>query len=178
MLRHSVRQRCHAMLTTLDIPAPWDLNEFLARLERRRGRSIRVIPLPQMPRELCGIYVPTDTVDYVFHDDGASPLHREHIIMHEIGHVIFGHDNGGLSVDDVAPLLFPRLDPAIVRRVLGRTATYQRREEAEAETLATMIMRRADRDLPAPEPSVDPEDAEVLHRLEDTWGRPRRRDHR
>jgi hypothetical protein len=170
---HSVRHRCLTAVRELDIPEPFDLTEFVTRLEHHRSRKIHLVAIPPMPDGLCGMCVPMGTTDYIFHEEGSSPLHREHIIMHELGHAIMEHEGGGLPVDAVAPLLFPTLDPELVRHVLGRTA-YSTREEKEAETLATMILRRAHRPLHH-DLQIAPEHADVLRRLEATWGRPRRR---
>lgn len=169
----SVRQRCHAVVRQLDVPDPFNLTEFIARLERQRARKIQLVAIPAMPGGLCGLCVPMNTSDYIFHEEGSSPLHREHIIMHELGHAIMDHDGSGLPIEGVASLLFPTLNPDLVRRVLGRTA-YSTREEKEAETLATLILRRAHRPLDQ-DLQVAPEHAKVVGRLEDTWGRPRRR---
>src|SRR3712207_8993175 len=40
------------------------------------------------------------SADYVFYDDRTSELHRRHIVLHEIGHMLFGHDDEALD-DDV-----------------------------------------------------------------------------
>ena len=173
MRGQGVRDRCLTAMRQLDIPDPFDLAEFIDRLERQRSRKIQLVAIPAMPDGLCGMCVPTGGSDYIFHEEGSSPLHREHIIMHELGHAIMAHEGDGLSVKDLAPLLFPTLNPELVHRVLGRTA-YSTREEKEAETLATLILRRAHPPLHQ-DLQVAPEHADVVGRLEATWGRPRRR---
>lgn len=72
----------------------------------------------------------TASVDYVFYEAQTTPLHREHIVLHELGHILFGHHSlEGEETDGAAPV------------VLGRT-NYTTRQEQEAEMLASMIRIR------------------------------------
>lgn len=72
----------------------------------------------------------TASVDYVFYEAQTTPLHREHIVLHELGHILFGHHSlEGEEADGGAPV------------VLGRT-NYTTRQEQEAEMLASMIRIR------------------------------------
>jgi hypothetical protein len=100
----------------------------------------------------------------------TSPLHREHIALHEIGHLLAGHQ-GQVGVEDIAGLLLPDLNPALVRAVLKRTC-YSSEQEWEAEYFATLVLERSrsgrdGRRIGAADPAL----VGVLGRLEDTWGR-------
>ncbi|MFD0855722.1 hypothetical protein ACFQ07_26000, partial [Actinomadura adrarensis] len=135
-------------------------------------RALRVVPVAAMPDGLCGVCVSTAGADYVYIMAGTTPFHREHIALHEIGHLLAGHQ-GGVGVEDLAGLLLPDLDPALVRAVLGRTS-YTSEQEREAEYFATLVLERS---LPARRQAdaAQPEAvlAEVLGRIEDTWAAPR-----
>ncbi|MFJ8162631.1 hypothetical protein ACIRBY_17145 [Streptomyces sp. NPDC096136] len=141
----------------MDLTHPFSLDALCARIADRRGRPIRLHPLPREAAEsgVCGLWVGTETVDYVFYEAHTTPLHREHIVLHELGHILFGHhslegeENGGH-----APV------------VLGRT-NYTTRQEQEAEMLASMIRIRtsgAARPRPVPGPRG------ALARLESAMG--------
>ncbi|TMQ92731.1 hypothetical protein ETD83_26690 [Actinomadura soli] len=101
---------------------------------------------------------------------GTTRFHREHIALHEIGHLLAGHQTG-VGVGDLASVLLPDLSPTMVRAVLGRTS-YTSEQEREAEYFATLLLDRSrpgrsSRRVAAADPAV----AAVLGRLEDTWGR-------
>jgi hypothetical protein len=113
----------------------------------------------------CGLLVGTPDADFIVHGDHLSPLHAEHIDMHELGHLLLGHsgDTGDRSAAAATPSaigrasgdapasavdedlaaalasLLPALSPELIRLMLGRTA-YQDREEREAETFASLLM--------------------------------------
>jgi len=85
-------------------------------------------------------------VDYVFYEAETSQLHREHIILHELGHLLCEHQPTEVLDEEVVAQLLPDLNPAVVYRVLGRT-TYTAIEEQEAEMLASLVRGRVEHDL-------------------------------
>ncbi|WP_329182008.1 hypothetical protein OG754_39860 (plasmid) [Streptomyces decoyicus] len=93
-----------------------------------------------------GIWLATEHEDFVLYDAQTSPLHQEHIILHEIGHLVCGHRSMGGEQH-----LYRRIDfadPASIRQVLPR-ARYSDEQEQEAEMIASLILEGADR-LPSP----------------------------
>ncbi|MQS09044.1 hypothetical protein [Streptomyces alkaliphilus] len=107
---------------------------FVQPIEGIKGRD----------NELCGLWVELDSADYIFHEASTSPLHRDHIVLHEISHMLLGHnvtDGRGPGVD--LKNLFTTIDPRTVRAVLGR-ANFSNAREREAELLATRIAKMAD----------------------------------
>jgi hypothetical protein len=163
--RNRLRQRCEARVRGLDIPAPFDAAELCRRLEGGWGRAIRLVPLDLPPEGPCGVWVSTATTEYIVHERRTSPLHREHIILHEVGHLLCRHEAAPLVGESAARLLFPNLDPGMVRHVLGRTH-YTAVEEQEAELIASMILERAHRQPPEPSWTVAPETAGIVSRIE------------
>ena len=139
------RRRSHSrdLVAELDVPVPFDLGEFCRRIEQRRGRRLVLQPLPDRDaRDFCGLYIETPQRDLVFYPAGVTPVHRDHVIVHELMHLLLGH--GAASTDsliavDTASLL-PGLDPALVSRVLGRN-NYATEDEREAELSATLVMQ-------------------------------------
>ncbi|MER5774494.1 hypothetical protein ABT144_09400 [Streptomyces sp. NPDC002039] len=152
----SLRKRCENILGHLDLTHPFSLDSLCARMEEQRGRPIRLHPLPKEAAEsgVCGLWVGTARVDYVFYEAQTTPLHREHIVLHELGHILFGHHSlEGEESDGHAPV------------VLGRT-NYTTRQEREAEMLASMIRMRA----VGPGPRPDTAHRGALARLESAMG--------
>jgi hypothetical protein len=176
VLAGSAERRFAAIVGELDIPAPFDLGQFLAKLVLQRQRIIFLHPFTSGPGAPCGMWIGTEKADHIFHEEGTTPWHKTHIVTHEIAHMMLGHRSGTQVPHDLARLLAPDLDPALIQLVLGRTA-YTTVDEQEAETLASLILGQGSA-APSPEPPVGPGTAAVLCRLERTWGRGHRAGHR
>jgi hypothetical protein len=163
-----LRRRCEATIRDLEIPSPFDIADFCQQLSASRGRQISLQPMSAAISP-CGVWLATDTADYIFYEQTTSPLHQEHIALHEVGHLLSDHRPTGPLDEAAALALTPHLDPGMVRRMLGRT-TYSTEEEREAEMLAWLILERCGRGEgePADEPAV----AGLLHRLEATLEQP------
>jgi hypothetical protein len=99
----------------------------------------------------------------VFYEPQTSALHQQHIILHELGHLLHDHEPSERVDDEVLAELFPTLDANMVRRVLGRTS-YTAVEEQEAEMIASLLSERAQRRPAAPGPLAGTDDV-VVDRL-------------
>ncbi|UCM87983.1 regulator component [Streptomyces marincola] len=95
----------------------------------------------------CGLWVGTDEADFVFYEARTAPIHREHIILHEIAHMLVVHhrapmgDSGSGKNGDVGGELRGLLDglqPHLIKRLMQRTS-YTTAEEREAEMLASLM---------------------------------------
>jgi hypothetical protein len=140
-----LRWRSERRLRGIRVPRPFDLDAFCAEVAASRGRPLVRRPVPGLSAEApCGMWIATDKADHVFYDPGTSPLHAEHIVLHELAHILCGHS----GADDAFAKLFPDLDPATVSRVLGRVS-YTSEQEREAEMVASLIRGRA-----APQPGT------------------------
>jgi len=136
-----LRRQCEQRLRGIRIPDPFDLDAFCDEIAARRGRPLLRTPVPGLSAEApCGLWVGTPQADHVFYDPGTSPLHAEHIVLHELAHILSGHS----GVAGALPQLFPDLDPATVTRVLGRVS-YTSAQEREAELMASLIRGRSPR---------------------------------
>jgi hypothetical protein len=137
-----LRKACEARLRALDLPisAPVDPAGFCAQLARRRGRPIVISALPAMGAgHACGLWVVTGDRDIILVEQATSRRHQDHIIAHELGHLIFDHYAELDSRHAFLADLLPDLTPALVERVLGRSA-YTARQEQEAEVFASVLM--------------------------------------
>lgn len=160
----ALTERCRTRLAELDLPRPFDVRALSASIGRRRGRPLTLLAMDLPADSPRGLWIGTEQGDYIVYERATTPLHQEHIILHELAHVLCGHvGESGLS-DEHAHRLFPKLAPDTVRRVLGRGA-YSSEEEQEAELLASMIFQRAGRDRRSPR-VTDPAAADNLRRLE------------
>ncbi|MFE2284390.1 hypothetical protein ACFXDJ_09470 [Streptomyces sp. NPDC059443] len=98
--------------------------------------------IPQ--HSLNGMWVSTPMADFVIYAACATRAHQEHIIAHELGHIMCDHQSVSDMDDGILGQLFPDISPVIVRRVLQRTK-YSHRNEQEAETIASLYCARMDR---------------------------------
>ncbi|MCC9738435.1 hypothetical protein [Streptomyces sp. MNU89] len=134
-----LRRRCRPLLDQLALPRPFSIEPLCAHLSARRRRPLHLHPLPPQAAAAgaCGLWVATDTDDHIFYEQRTARSHQEHIVLHEIGHMLFNHH----AVTDTAGSpggLLGDLSPRLVRRILAR-ANYSTRQEQEAEMLATLI---------------------------------------
>jgi hypothetical protein len=125
---HALQARCKQHLRGIEIPRPFSLDVFAASVAARRGRALRVLPLPGLDGAdgLSGAWVATDTADYVLIDADVRGWHRDLIGLHEISHILYGHGTAGTIA---------------VRRILGRGGSSIN-DEQEAELTAWLILAR------------------------------------
>ncbi|MEI5101846.1 hypothetical protein RB200_29210 [Streptomyces sp. PmtG] len=164
-----LRRRLRRELRDLDVRPPLSVESLCRALERKRGRPIvlRAHPLP-VPGPL-GLWVETPTADLVLYQRHTTPMHQDHIILHEVmGHIWCGHgtdpDGGGWGV------VVPGLSADAVRRVMTR-CSYDDDQECEAERAATIITEWACvLNEVAPAVSDDPELRRVHSAMGDSRG--------
>ncbi len=162
-----LRQRCEQLAKTLPIPQPFSAEAFVTALVEHRGRRIELVGMAAKRDTPCGMFVETPDADYVFYASNTTRLHQEHIIAHEIGHLLCGHKGTSALHESVAALLMKNLSAKLISRVLGRTV-YSEAEEAEAEMLASVILIRGG--LARPAHPVNPELAGGIDRLGSIFG--------
>ncbi|MDT0310452.1 regulator component [Streptomyces sp. DSM 44917] len=167
-----LHSRCRKILDDLGVPKPYSLTSTVRWTEGLRGRRLVLKELPQQAASAgaCGLWVGTDDADFVFYETRTAPLHREHIILHEIGHMLAGHPNtplgevgsehqddgpggahdqraGDNGLDGALESLLSGLQPHLIKRLMARTS-YTTVEEQEAEMLAS-LMRGSHKPPPA-----------------------------
>ena len=164
MAMASLRRRCEAALRGLEVPSPFDIQLFCTNISLLRGRPLDLRRLPiEADVRFCGVYAATPARDYVYYPRGTSLLHQEHIILHELMHLIRGHKGlGAAAPPDSYVAMLPGLDPDLVALALGRSG-YASPEESEAEMMASLILERAQR-------RPDPEPRSVADRIELSFG--------
>ncbi|MFJ8689648.1 hypothetical protein [Micromonospora wenchangensis] len=155
-------RRCQRIVDALSIPTPFEPTRFVDALAHQRGRPVELVPMPGGASQ-CGALVATDQADYLFYATSTTRLHQEHILLHEVGHLLCGHVDDR-SLADLPALLLPNLSTDLVRRVLGRS-DYSAAQEQEAELVASMIAHRARRGPTGGTGPVTPEVADGLARL-------------
>lgn len=143
-----LRRQCRKVIAQITLPEPFSARELCNHLAAERERPLHVLalPTPTVPGTPSGMWLVAERGDYIFFDAQTSPLHQEHIIVHEIGHMVCDHRSAGgdhslYRYVDIA-------DPESVRQVLPRIQ-YSDEQEQEAEMIASLVLEAAGR-LPAP----------------------------
>ncbi|MGP3925188.1 MULTISPECIES: hypothetical protein [unclassified Streptomyces] len=132
------------MISEILLPEPFSAQELCDQLARERARPLHLLPFPtpSVPNTPSGMWLVAEYGDYIFYDSQTSPLHQEHIIVHEIGHVVCNHRSAG---DDQR--LYRHIDiadPESIRQALPRIR-YSDQQEQEAEMIASLILEAAGR---------------------------------
>ncbi|AKJ14862.1 regulator component [Streptomyces incarnatus] len=146
-----LQRRCRAILSDLGVPRSLSLDAIRKRVEELRGRPLILKELPEQAAStgVCGLWLGTDDADYVFYEGRTAPVHREHIILHEIGHVLCDHHRGvTVRADALTGRLLDGLQPRLVQRLMARTG-YSTTEEREAEMIASLIQSAGKTGRPA-----------------------------
>ncbi|WP_431782655.1 hypothetical protein [Streptomyces chumphonensis] len=165
----SLRRGCEDILTALDVGDPPDVFALCAQVGRSRGRSVRTAPVDLRDSGVYGLWIATHEADFVLYEARTSRLHQEHIVAHELAHILCDHHGGGDLDDATIGTLFPHLEPSTVRGMLGRCG-YLAAEEQEAEVMASMLLTRVRRRPAEASWPVPAEAAQTLARIENVVG--------
>lgn len=158
-----MRRRCHRLVRELDLPKPFKLDALLEYISTRRNKKLHVHPFPGILHHvgLYGMWISLDDDDFIFYEQHTSPLHQEHIILHEIGHILT-HDaekmeRESIAMSEIAVSKFYQLMPDMpreeIRQALARSHCSSP-TEIEAELIASLIHKAADQPLLPASPGV------------------------
>lgn len=136
-------------LQGVSLPDPFDIEVFCARLADARGRAIQLVPFtasgPDLP---CGLWLGLPDADVIFYEEETTQLHRDHFVLHEVGHMLSRHVG---QPDALVPMLTAQLpaglvDPERLVDAFGlRRASYDTDQEREAEAFARHVGARVQR---------------------------------
>ncbi|MEU3133151.1 hypothetical protein ABZ691_10055 [Streptomyces sp. NPDC006854] len=174
-------------LQDLGVTPPLDVQDLCERLSRRRGRPLflREAPLPKPGPS--GMWAEYDTYDVILYQQETTRLHQEHIILHEVGHILVAENEnaaeepsgeaepGGPDTDaeeEVTALdvegwatLMPVFGTESINRVAQR-CSYDDGEECSVELVATIILEWSALLASSTPPADDP----ALRRIEAALG--------
>lgn len=141
--RHEARLRkqLRGDLSTLAVHSPISMEDVCRHLSQRRTKPILILPYPLEVPGPEGLWLSTPSAEYVLYQAETTFLHQQHIIAHEVGHIISDHCSDE-SDDGVWAELMPDIPPEVVRRALRRSG-YDSEQEWTAEAIATMLLKAA-----------------------------------
>jgi len=99
MTRKQVRAAATALVAYLPpIPQPWSVDELCRRLAEQRGRVMLVhsLELPSLP---FGLWYDDGKRDHIIYRAELTGYHRDHVILHEICHMLARHNTLASSSD-------------------------------------------------------------------------------
>ncbi len=158
-----LRRRCEELLRKVQLPEPFSVEALCDAVATSSGRPILLSPI-STSGVMSGAWVPTQFGDVIFFDQSATGIRREQVILHEVAHILFGHEGKELSDQDIAGLLLYDMDPAVLRTVVQR-GIYSSQEEQEAEMLASMLLAHKVDEAPTSVLDESPAAADLRHRF-------------
>ncbi|MFI1162844.1 hypothetical protein ACH4UM_04335 [Streptomyces sp. NPDC020801] len=141
------RNQLTAITDQLFIPQPFDLNQFCAAIAEQRGRPLMLLPLdgPPNPDLPCGIWIGLDAADLVFYETMAADVLKVQIVLHEIGHMLLGHEAPELEIaGDVTQEELATASEHL-ERILARTTHVVDEIDAPALPIAAVLRAEAAR---------------------------------
>lgn len=181
--------RARTFLDALDLPfaRPWSIARFVAEVGFQIDRVILVLDLPDdlsESGEVSGFWVRTAPVDVIYVRKDSDPMFREQCILHEVAHILLGHEADIVVTEAILKESFMRMAPAIPKTMINALAEGQRSKvcftrvpdflqpiEADAEWLGTVMLARADvLRKPFYPQGVNRKDEETLRRIATIFG--------
>ena len=138
MKERELRRRCKRELRELGVQPPLQVDVLCELLGRRRGRPIRLVPYPLPVPGPFGVWLAATSADYILYQQETSKTHQDHIILHEVGHILADHQSDDTD-HEFWRQMAPDLSLDAVKRALRRTS-YDETHEREAELVATIIL--------------------------------------
>ncbi|MGW4883489.1 hypothetical protein [Streptomyces murinus] len=127
-----------------------DVEELCHALGKRRGRPLYLREAPLERPGPSGMWVEYANMDVILYQQETTRLHQEHIILHEVGHILVAENEKATAPpvdndEETAGLvegwanLLPVFEPEAIKRV-ARRCSYDDGEECSVELVATIIL--------------------------------------
>ncbi|CAL9451014.1 hypothetical protein SUDANB58_02448 [Streptomyces sp. enrichment culture] len=164
-----LRRHCRHLLRKLDIQPPLRVDELCRKLGEHLGKPIRLIPWALPVPGPFGLWMSRRDEEVIFYQEETTRVHQDHIILHEVGHILADHQDDGDIGDDL-PDLGPEFPHDLTTRGFRRTC-YSEDYEREAELIATIIQEWAVIiDYITPRAPEDPALGPLRSALSPQWG--------
>lgn len=132
----------------MELEAPFTIDALRRGLEARRGRPLLIEPYP-LDADVSGLWIALPDRDLVLYQAATTSDHQRTIVLHELGHILAGHQADELDPDtliDVLATLMPTLTRNVIRsQVIRRRTCYDADDERDAELVSMIISEWAER---------------------------------
>lgn len=86
-----LKNRAHQVLDTLHYDfTQFQIGHFIHHIQTLRGRPIRLYRFP-FALDVFGLWAAGHRMDYLVYRSTLCQVHRDHTLLHEIGHMLLGH---------------------------------------------------------------------------------------
>lgn len=137
--------QCREFVESLGLPPATSVRDLVPFVEAKIGEPIHIAPHDRTDGTLpCGMVIRRGEGNFIGYDPETSPAHQDHIIAHELAHLLLGH-RGAAPADDFELDL---LDDELLVTVLGRT-DYDEDPERLAEGVGTLLQAHVFTSRPA-----------------------------
>lgn len=152
MSEHTSSQAVAELLEGLDFSS-FSMAQLVKRLEQLRERPISIFPITIADPQLYGAWVKTLDYDCICLDKQTSRVHQNHILCHELGHIVLGHSTLNLpiqiqpyvqthSAEELQQTLEQALSQDGVLKRSCHASDAEQAAEAFATTLQNELIRR------------------------------------
>lgn len=131
----------------LSLRRPWSMQRFIEELSLHRDRPIEIVDgLGEYEsQDFSGIWIPLPGKDLIRVRSGVSPVSREGIIAHEIGHILLGHEVAPEERLQYYRRTTPTIPDVVIKRLMDQQACLRSNFDApferQAEWFATLLMQ-------------------------------------
>lgn len=141
---------CRRYVRSLRLEPYASAYELCDQMSSLRDRPIRVVEWPLPIPGPMGVWIARERDDVVVVQEAATGSHRDHIVLHELAHILCEHE--GIPLPGFEPALLSGFDdePAGAAPVRFRSA-YDSTSERQAELLATAFAERLIDDSATPQ---------------------------
>ena len=139
---YQLRKRLKQVISDLGLEHRYTIHDIQVRVLTNRRRRLEIYRVSDLPIEFTGLWAATPTCDVIMCPSQASQAHIEHIILHEIAHMLLGH-RPTISGDAAIIKQYLEQVKPDAQAVQTRGA-YDQRQEVEAEELALLLAAKLD----------------------------------
>lgn len=123
------------------LPVPWNIDDLCISLATRRRRALLLHPM-NVPALPFGLWYDDGINDHIIYRSTVAGFHRDHIILHEICHMLARHRQ--LPLEAGSHVVGGDTDLG-AGEIAARVNPYTARQEEMAETFATLILEKVHR---------------------------------
>lgn len=137
-MHSDVREAARTAFLRLRLPKTITLELLIRHISALRGKEIRIFETDKLRgKNICGLWIPREDTEIIYHSTTSSPLHRQQMVLHELSHMILSHDEiDGVSKKGIH--VFKALSGELVTKALAR-GDFRSDQELAAEYLADFL---------------------------------------